>query len=99
MAADHDPALEGLSRQFLKAEIASGLTFARLAATAYAEGKRAEGDAITAKAEQAATEFTRWLQEAEARGWAVADLYQQFRTLRTALADLRARAQKVQKAA
>ncbi len=94
MAAQHDPKLEQLSRQFLEAEITSGLTGVQLATTAYRHGDRADGDMFTAKATRACAKVEWWLREAEARGWGVADLRQQLRTVHAALADLQARARK-----
>ncbi len=89
MAAGRHQSLEQLAREFLQTEIESGLTFVRLAATAYTLRERAHGDALLVKAEQAAAEVARWLHDAEMRGWAVSDLRGDARGLYTALVKLR----------
>jgi len=89
MHADDKRDLEQLYRQFLHVEIAIGLTYARLATTAYAHGHRAHGDRLAAKAHRAAAEVARWMQEAKASGWDVSDLTEESQALRTARLKLR----------
>ncbi len=77
-----------LYRQFVHAEIALGLTYARLAMTAYHHGHLAHGKRIAASAAHAKAKVAHWLEEAEARGWEVADLNEEYQALRAALIKL-----------
>ncbi len=80
--------LEQFYQQFLHAEIAMGLTYARLARTAYESGHLAHGNRIAAKAAHAKAEVDGWLEDAEAHGWDVANLDEEYQALRAALIKL-----------
>ncbi len=88
MIADRRRDLEHFCRQFLRAEIAIALTYTRLAITAYADGHLVHGKRIAAKAAHAKADVAGWLEEAEERGWDVADLNEEYQALRAALMKL-----------
>ena len=87
-AQEHRPELEQFYRQFLHVEIAIGLTYARLARMAYAEGHVSQGNQIAGMAAHAKAEVARWLEDAETSGFDVADLTEEYQALRAALMKL-----------
>ena len=85
---DHQSGLEQFYRQLLHAEIAIGITYARLARTAYTDGHVLHGNRIAAMASNAKAEVTRWLEDAEESGWDMADVTEEYQCLRAALMTL-----------
>ncbi len=88
MPAERQPNLEQLYRQFLHIECAIGLSYARLATTAYAAGHVTPGERLASLATHAMSEVGRWLNEAEAQAWDVSDLSAEQDALRAALVKL-----------
>ncbi len=87
-AMDYQPRLEKFYREFLHAEIAIGITYARLAKTAYEKGHSLHGNRIAAMACNAKAEVTRWLEDAEEYGWNMDDVTAELQCLGAALMQL-----------
>ncbi len=85
---DDRPGLEKFYREFLHAEIAIGITYARLAMTAYTAGHALHGNRIAAMACNSKAEVARWLEDAEEYGWNMAEVTAEYQCLRAALMQL-----------
>ncbi len=90
MTGDENPRpdLEQFYRQFLHAEIAIGITYARLAMSAYEQGHALHGNRIAGMACNTKAEVARWLEDAEENGWDMADVNAEYQCLRAALMKL-----------
>ncbi len=86
--SENESGLGQFYRTFLRVDISIGLTYARLAMRAYEDGHRTQGDQIAAKAMAVAADVDRCLEDANAGGCAVHDLFEEAHALRAALTKL-----------
>ena len=73
--------MEEVTREFIAAEIETGLAFAAAAATQYASGDRQRGREVQAKAQIAHDQARDRIRQAEARGVALGSLRERLRDL------------------
>ncbi len=82
------PGAEPITREFIAAQVESGVAFARLAAAEYASGNHQRGRKAAGRAQTAHDEALQRIRQAEARGLALGSLRERLRDLADRLAGL-----------